>query len=54
MGLLGGEALVEHLLVPLWDRYLIRLRCNSVPQRLDVVDLIFDGQFIKAWGRSLP
>ena len=49
---MGSEALAEHLPVPLWDRHLIRLRCNSVPKRLDVADLIFDRQLVKPWGRK--
>ena len=52
MRLMGSEALFEHLLMPLWYGYVIRLRRDSVPKRLDVADLVFDRQIVKAWRRK--
>jgi hypothetical protein len=45
-----GETLVQHLVVPFGNRYSVQLLSDSVPEQLDVVDLLLDRQIVEAWG----
>lgn len=43
-----GESLLQDALLPLMKRHLIQAGCNMVPERLYVVDLIFDRKIVES------
>ena len=45
---MSGKALLKDLSVPFGNRYSVRLRSDSVPEQLDVVDLLLDRQIVEA------
>lgn len=46
------EALLQQNLLPLVQRHLVNARRDAVPERLNVVDLIFDSQALEPWRRQ--
>jgi hypothetical protein len=49
---MGGQAFLDHPLVPLGDWEIFGMGRDAVPQRLHVVQLLLDGKFIEAGGRK--
>ncbi len=50
-GTMCREARFQELALPVRERHLLDARRDVVPQRLDVVDLLIDGQLIETGGR---
>lgn len=46
------EPLFQESLLPLLKRYLVDTRRDVIPERLHVVDLVFDRKRVEPWGRQ--
>jgi hypothetical protein len=46
------EPLVEKFAMPIGNGNLGFVHRDAIPQRLDIVDLFFDGHFVESWGRK--
>jgi len=44
-----GESIADDLSMPIWHGNLVRCRCDAVPERLDVSDLLIGRQLVEAW-----
>jgi hypothetical protein len=47
-----GESLLQDALLPLMKRHLIQAGCNVVPERLYIVDLVFDRKIVETRRRQ--
>ncbi len=47
---MGLESFGENLPMPIWYGHIPRVGSDSIPQRLDIVDLLVDGEIVKARG----
>ncbi len=47
-----SQAFLQEDLLPLLERHLIDTGCDAVPQRLHVVDLLFNGKGVESWRRQ--
>lgn len=46
------ETLFQEGLLPLLERYLVDIRGDVIPERLHVVDLVFDRKRVEPMGRQ--
>ena len=46
------ETLFKKGLLPLLERDLVDIRCDVIPERLDVIDLVFDRKRVEPRGRQ--
>ena len=49
---MGSQTFLQQSLLPFLERHLIDGGCDPVPQRLHVVDLLFNRERIESWGGS--
>lgn len=47
-----SQTFLQQSLLPLLERHLLDTGCDTVPERLHVVDLLFDGKGVESWRRE--
>jgi hypothetical protein len=52
VGVIVRQASQDRFTMPFGDGHLGLIRCDPIPQRLDVFDLVLDGHLVESWRRQ--